>query len=138
MDLNKLIEKIKKIGGRITKTRRSVLEYLLDSDKPLSAADIFRRVKAVQPSLNRTTIYRELTFLTDNQLAREVKFIGKPSLFELWRGHSHHLVCLKCRQVKTIAMDEHLHEQEEQIMKEEDFQIFDHALEFYGVCGQCR
>lgn len=138
MSLNELIANIKLSGGRITKTRTAVLEYLLASEKPISSADILNALKKKRVIVNRTTVYRELVFLVEQGLVREVRLIGKPSLFELAHEHRHHLICLKCNEVKTVVMDNHLHEEEEKIMKKQKFKTVDHCLEFYGLCQKCQ
>jgi Fe2+ or Zn2+ uptake regulation protein len=138
MTLNELIEKIKLLGSRTTKTRKAVLECMFLSNEPMSSSNILSALKNKKILVNRTTVYRELIFLMENGLVREVKLIGKPSLFELSHEHRHHLICIKCNKIKTIIMDNHLHEEEKKIMKQEKFEITDHCLEFYGLCQKCQ
>lgn len=138
MTLDVLLQKVKKIGGRITKTRTMVLEFLLSATEPLSATDLLLLLKEQGLNINRTTIYRELNFLSHHQLLKEVRLIGEPSLFELQLEHCHHLVCLKCHAVKKIKLCNYLESQEQQIMKKEKFKISDHSLEFYGLCHLCQ
>ncbi|MFA5184007.1 MAG: transcriptional repressor [Patescibacteria group bacterium] len=138
MTLDELIEKIKLSGGRTTKTRLAALKYLLAADRPVSPAEILGALKQKRVLVNRTTVYRELAFLAARGLVREVGLVGQPALFELVRGHRHHLICLKCNKIKTIVMANHLHKEEEKITKKEKFKITDHCLEFYGLCQDCR
>jgi len=138
MNVQKLIENIKAIGGRVTKTRTAVLDCLLTSKQPLAAAVILERLKKKQISVNRTTVYREIAFLVEHNFVREVRLLGQASLFELAQGHHHHLICTRCDCVKTIAMGDHLHEQEQKIGRKEKFEITGHSLEFYGLCDKCR
>jgi Fe2+ or Zn2+ uptake regulation protein len=138
MTLEILLQKIKKVGGRITKTRSATLCLLLSATKPLSAAELLVLLKEQGLAVNRTTIYRELNFLMNHNLLKEVRLIGEPSLFELQLEHCHHLVCLKCHAVKKITLCNHLESQEQQIMKNEKFKISDHSLEFYGLCHLCQ
>lgn len=138
MKLDELLEKVKNVGGRVTKTRTVTLSLLLSTLKPLSAAEILILLKEQGVIINRTTIYRELNFLVSHNLLKEVRLIGEPSLFELQLEHCHHLVCLKCHAVKKITLCNHLGSQEQQIMKKEKFKISDHSLEFYGLCQLCQ
>jgi Fe2+ or Zn2+ uptake regulation protein len=138
MTLDILLQKIKKVGGRITKTRTAVLGLLLSASKPLSASELLICLKEQRVIVDRTTIYRELNFLINHNLLKEVRLIGEPSLFELQLEHCHHLVCLKCHAVKKITICNHLESQEQQIMKKEKFKISDHSLEFYGLCHLCQ
>ncbi len=139
MKNEELIKNIKLCGGRITKTRKILLDFLNNKNNPVSGAEIlsfFHKKKNLL--VNRSTIYRELKFLTAHNFIREVKLIKAPSLYELAHDHCHHLICLNCNQVQTIKMDNHLHQEEKNIFKKEKFQVTGHSLEFYGLCKKCR
>ncbi len=138
MGLNELLDKIKKIGGRMTKTRKTVLETMLSSDRPLSASEILSVFKGKKNPINRTTVYRELSFLMKNGFVHEVRLLGKPSLFELSQEHRHHLICIKCDAVKPVVLGRHLDSHEKKIMRHERFKITSHSLEFYGLCEKCQ
>lgn len=138
MGLNELLDKIKKIGGRMTKTRKTVLETMLSSDRPLSASEILSVFKGKKNPINRTTVYRELSFLMKNGFVHEVRLLGKPSLFELSQEHRHHLICLKCDAVKPVVLGRHLDSHEKKIMRHERLKITSHSLEFYGLCEKCQ
>ena len=138
MTLEILLQKIKKAGGRNTKTRKAVLSLFVSATKPLSASEPLFCLKEQKLVINRPTIYPELHFLTNHYLLKEVRLIGAPSLFELQLEHCHHLVCLKCHAVKKISLCNQLASQEQQIMKQEKFKISDHSLEFYGLCHRCQ
>lgn len=138
MTLDILLQKVKKVGGRITKTRTAILSLLLSATRPLSVAELLVLLKERGLTVDRTTIYRELNFLVNHNFLKEVRLIGEPSLFELQLEHCHHLVCLKCHAVKKITLCNHLESQEQQIMKKEKFKISDHSLEFYGLCHLCQ
>jgi Fe2+ or Zn2+ uptake regulation protein len=138
MSLYELLEEIKAMGGRMTRTRKTVLETLLSSARPLSVSEIGSVFKSKKISINRTTIYRELSFLIKNGFIHEVRLIGKPSLFELVHEHRHHLICTKCDAVKPVVLGRHLDSHEKKIMRHERFKITSHSLEFYGLCEKCQ
>lgn len=138
MTIKQLTDQVKQAGGRLTKLRLVVLRYLSSCDRPVSATDIARVLKAKSLIVNRTTIYREIIFLLKHGLIREIKVSTAATLYELNQGHLHHLICLKCNKIKTIKMDNHLHNEEKSIMQREKFKIINHALEFYGLCQRCR
>lgn len=138
MNLESILNEIKKLGGRVTKTRTVMLSILLVATKPLSAADLLLLLKEQGLVVNRTTIYRELNFLLGHGILKEVRLLGEPSLFEFQLEHCHHLVCTKCHAVKKVNICNQLASQEKQIMKKENFKINDHSLEFYGLCHLCQ
>ncbi|MFA5886562.1 MAG: transcriptional repressor [Patescibacteria group bacterium] len=137
MPLIKLLEKVKSLGGRLTKVRQAVLKYLIKTKKPISALEIMSYLSQHGLNVNRTTVYRELSFLVKNQLAQEVRLIGQATRFELSGEHRHHLICLKCRKIEMINLAENLIAQEKKIKKTKKFKITSHALEFYGLCKKC-
>lgn len=138
LNTEKLLEIVKEKGGRITKTRRLLFSVLIEARQPLSSSEILAKLKKDIPSLNRSTIYRELMFLCSNGILKEVMISGHPPLYEIVSGHYHHLVCTKCQRVKAIKMDKHLEDAEKEIGRHEGFKITDHSLEFYGLCSECR
>ncbi len=133
-----LLQAIKGKGGRITRFRRLLFSFLEKASAPQGAADILRVLKTAIPSLNRSTVYRELAFLGEAGLLREVNLSGCPPLYELAIGHRHHLVCLACQSIKPIEMDKELEKAEVAIGRQEGFAISDHSLEFYGLCANCQ
>lgn len=138
MKLKALLERIKNLGGRRTKIRQAVLSFFIEEGELVSSAKILEALKKKKVAADRTTIYRELEYLKENAIIRELSFIGRPSLYELADDHHHHLVCLECNAVKPVKLDETLETQEKIISKKEKFTIKSHTLEFYGLCQKCR
>ena len=137
-DLEAALEAVKAAGGRITKIRRALLAQVSAAAEPVSAAAILDALEKEGLTADRTTVYRELAFLTSGGFLREVRLIGAPSLYESAAEHRHHLICRNCHRVRTIVMDNHLETEEQEIMAKEDFEVTGHSLEFYGLCARCR
>lgn len=137
MPLSQLLAQVKKAGGRLTKVRQAVLEYLSQTEQPISASDIIIYLQKKGIAVNKTTVYRELAFLTKHALITEVSLIGQASRFELSGQHRHHLICLKCQNIEAVNLEENFQTQEKMIMKTKKFRILSHALEFYGLCKKC-
>lgn len=139
MKLDELLEKIKNEGGRLTKTRIAVLEVFLSLNKPLSPFEMIEALKEKKIEVNKTTVYREITFLLKNNIIRKVRLLeGKAVLYELSHEHCHHLVCLKCHHIETLQVDNQLCQQEEIIYHQANFKVLEHSLEFYGICNKCQ
>jgi Fur family transcriptional regulator, ferric uptake regulator len=111
----------------ITKARSKIMGIFSESTKPLSALDLLRKVK-----VNKTTIYRELDYLEDVGVLGKVDFGDRIRRYELKSlDHHHHLVCLKCKSVANINMNENF-----ELPK--DFKVVRHNLEFFGFCPNCQ
>ncbi len=111
----------------LIKTRSKIIEILNKSNSPISALDLLTKIK-----VNKTTIYRELNFLVDSGLVKEVDFGDRKKRYELKdRKHHHHLVCLNCKRVTDVNIKESFN-------TPKDFKVIRHNLEFFGLCANCQ
>ena len=68
---------------------------------------------------------------------RRHHFEGDHAVFELDQGEHHdHLVCLKCGVVQEFV-DEVIEARQEKIAQQYQFNMTDHSLTIYGICGAC-
>lgn len=137
MQLDAIYKKIWSKGGRLTKTRKAIIEILYESGCVLSSSDIMFRLKARNIRPNRSTTYRELVFLVQNNIITK-NTISHKDYFELPDDHHHHLVCVSCNSIQKVVIGNHLRQHEKKIERENSFEIINHSLEFYGLCKDCR
>jgi Fur family transcriptional regulator, ferric uptake regulator len=135
--MDAILQKIKDNGFRLTKIRKAMIRILLDQGCLLASSDIHVRLSKLRIKADRTTIYRELCFLLENNIIRKIQLGDDKTYYEISAGHHHHLVCNKCNKVKEIVIGQHLEEQEKKIYKKEKFKVSSHSLEFYGLCNKC-
>jgi Fe2+ or Zn2+ uptake regulation protein len=136
MNKDIIYKNIRAIGGRVTKIRREILHVLSGADCLMTQADILAHLKKQKMHPNRSTIFRELLFLTQNNIVVK-NTISSIDYYEIPQDHHHHLICLNCNSIKKIAIGSHLIKQEQQIVKQNKFKIIYHSLEFYGYCTNC-
>lgn len=138
--LDDILSALSEGGFRLTRLRKAVVEIFLGSTLPLSAADIIARLEKKKASFNKTTVYRELAFLKETGIIKEIQFLHeRVKRYELTSlDHHHHLICLNCKKVEDIVLEAHLEEQEEKIRRSTGFHVLNHSLEFLGICQACR
>lgn len=139
-DLDRILSEITGRGFRLTRVRRAVIEILLKRGLPLSAADIIAALRSREAATNKTTVYRELAFLEERGIIKEIRFLHeRVKRYELAGGeHHHHLICVKCRKVEDIVLEGDLEEEERRILESTGFRVLNHSLEFVGLCQGCR
>lgn len=137
MTIETIYNSIKAKGKRLSKVRRAVIETLFNSPCLLSTSEILSALKARKIHPDRTTMYRELTFLSQNEIILKNTIAGT-DYYELPTDHHHHLVCTGCNAIKKIVLDKNLCQQEKKLEKENGFVITSHSVEFYGLCRDCR
>jgi Fe2+ or Zn2+ uptake regulation protein len=132
-------EKLKENGIRCTKQRTAILEVLWEEKRPLSASDIFIRLKRNNPKLRLSTVYRNLNSFAEKKLVRkmELELDKKEKYFEILDGeHHHHLICTSCGEI--IPLNCPLKSFEREITRKTRYQITDHHIKLYGLCPECQ
>jgi Fur family ferric uptake transcriptional regulator len=135
---NSIIQKLRAKGHKMTHARKAVVEVLLRSKAPVSAADVHALLQKQKVEASNVTVYRELAFLEVEGFLHSDKFKdGVKRYCQASVGHHHHIVCTECNTVQDVQMENDLDLIEKKIHKEKSFNVKSHALEFYGLCAQC-
>lgn len=135
-----IIEILRSRKLRLTKTRKAFTELFSRSPIPLSVPDILRELQKLRVAVNKTTVYRELERMQNLGIVESVQFRDRKRYYELAsRDHHHHLVCVRCERIEDVDVDESgLLLEERKVIREKDFAIVRHSLEFFGFCRQCQ
>ncbi len=144
MDVNvdRMKEKLKKEGYKLTTQRRAILNVMLDNkDDHLSPEEIYDIVKKRYPEIGLATVYRTLQLFEQLDIIYKLNFDDGCSRYELnydsGDHHHHHLICLECGKVIEVKLDL-LENLEIEIEKEGKFKITDHNVKFFGYCSECQ
>mgnify|MGYP001016173531 CR=1 FL=1 len=122
-----------------TKHRNALLETLEQSGLPLTAEELFLRLKEKNVSISLSTVYRILETLVDKGFViRSQLATGNKALYELsHKDHHHHLHCVRCRQI--FPVDGCPLEDYEQLLADRfGFTVTGHNLEVFGYCEKCK
>lgn len=140
MKTNVSLEQILKNKGlKVTKHRTEVYSILKESSQPISAEDIYFKLKEKEISINPSSIYKILDTLCNCSVINK-SLIGDNNkiLYEVNDlCHKHHLICKSCNKVFPLTkcpLDSYNKEVEELM----EFQITNHKLELYGYCKNCK
>ena len=125
-------------GIRITQQRQLILQELIKSLKPLSAAEIHRKLIKQDSGIRLSTIYRNLKFFSSRGLIREFNLdkSRKEKFFEFIESHHHHLICISCGEIKCLGCP--LEDYESELAERTGYQIKDHNIKIYGLCPECQ
>jgi len=137
MKKDSIAKQLKIPGTRMTKARRVILTIFSKHPAPLSAIDVLENLKQQQVNVNKTTVYRELSFLVNSEVIKEIHFGDSKVRYESTdEHHHHHVICDNCGKVDDLSLDESF--LLKQIEKNTDFSIKRHNLEFFGICKECK
>lgn len=124
--------------ARNSTVKDQILKIIESASRPISASDIQKECKNV----DRATVYRALNVLKENQQVRIIEIGDGVVRFESLADHHHHLICLKCGEVKKVDLpeqeEEHLENLQNEFQKKSLFASLQHSLEFFGLCARCK
>lgn len=124
---------------RETPQRVMILDVFLKCEEHITAEQLYDIVKKRDPSIGQATVYRLLKLIGDAGLARKVDLGDGVMRYEHNYNHPHHdhLVCRECG--KTVEfMDSAIEELQKQVAENFGFELTDHEMYLYGLCGECR
>lgn len=130
---------LKSKGLKVTKHRTSVLKIISESRHPITAEEIYLRLKENLISINLSSIYKILDSLSSkNVISKCILGDDNKTSYEISTSeHRHHLICKHCKDVFPID-DCPLCIYEEHLKKDMDFDVTEHRLEIYGYCKNCK
>ncbi len=125
-------------GHRLTPQRMLVIEALHNSDKHISAEEIYSQLHNRYPYANISTVYRTLELLKKLDLVTETDFgEGRVRYHVADKGRHHHLVCHSCG--KIMDMEESaLHPLKDTLSQKYGFDADLRHLAIAGECSGCR
>ena len=126
-------------GLKVTKQRREILEYLLQSKKHATAEEIYRDLNRKDPSLGRATVFRTLNLLEDAGFADKISFPDGRQGYEhkFARPHHDHMICVQCSSVIEFS-DSTIERIQDRIAKDHGFDLLWHRHEIFGKCKKCK
>ncbi len=140
--VTKVGEKLRAREIRFTTRRELVLKVFLEnSDKHLSAEEIYNLVKIKAPNMGLATVYRTLELFLEFDFIHAIDFGDGRKRYELGAAEKdahrhHHLICTECGGVTEVNEDL-LEELESRVNKQHDFMVTDHQLKIFGICKKC-
>ena len=107
---------------KLTTARKSILELLVNSNKPLSYEDMKENI-----SMDKATFYRNITIFEEENLISSFESNDKKRYFEIKKTQHSHFICSSCSKIECI------HEKV-------DFHLPNYKIEniiIKGICKDC-
>lgn len=126
------------IGVKKTKARIAVLDFLQAAQKPLDVLEIQQFLEKKKIEADKVTIYRILDLYVSKSLAKKLEFQEGKFRYEGTGEHHHHLICINCKTVEDIDLENDVTKHEKYIKEAKGFKVQSHSLEFFGLCKNCQ
>ncbi|OPZ88499.1 MAG: Zinc-specific metallo-regulatory protein [Firmicutes bacterium ADurb.Bin419] len=139
MDQNDNRELLNDKGIKFTNQRNITFNVLQQADLPITAEQVFMRLKEVDSTISLSTVYRILDMFVSKGLVLKSNISDdNKAMFELNRmEHKHHLICIGCKKI-TVIDNCPLEVYEKTLEQKTKYQITAHKLEIFGFCQLCQ
>lgn len=123
----------RKGGTQLAKYAEMIRKLVLDSQKHLTAEEIFAELKKTCPSIVLATVYNNLNRLTDEGKLRRICMEDSPDRYDRPARHDH-LLCRSCGALADITLQDLTQALERQV----DGEILSYDLMIHYICPKCR
>jgi Fe2+ or Zn2+ uptake regulation protein len=136
----KLIDRMKAHGVRLTGQRRILADLLESAEDHLDAEQVYQRAKAMDHTIHRATVYRTLNKLKKLGLVDELDLMhvsGERHYYEIRPSTLHiHLVCTACKRVDE-PNEAFWDDLKRRVENENGFRPEVVRVEMAGLCAAC-
>jgi Fur family transcriptional regulator, peroxide stress response regulator len=129
---------IRDIGSLgLTKQRQCVLRVIYDSEKHLTANEVFEEARTLLPGISFATVYNSLRFLKNEGLIGEIQLGLGAHRYDRNLTRHDHAVCNECGAIADLklALPPHVFERATELS---DFEAQSIELTVRGRCPECR
>lgn len=127
---------------KLTKIRSNIIKLFKNNHHPLTSGEVIIFLKKNKINFNRSTVFRNLSFLLKENFLIKVNLGDGKIHYELKnRNHHHHIVCEKCKKIIDFydkKLDELIFKLGNKLSKKNKIKIISHQIEFFGFCEKCQ
>ena len=120
----------------LTKQRQTVLRVIRESDKHLTANEVFNDARRLLPGISFATVYNSLNYLKNQKLIGEIKFGTDANLYDRKLTRHDHALCNNCGKLVDLELtipDKLL----EEAASRSKFKPETIELTLRGLCPEC-
>lgn len=129
---------LRSAGHRVTNQRVLILDAVCEGDGHTTLGEIYARVRAVDRTVDRSTIYRALKLFVELGLVVSADTKRGELVYEIVkRKPHHHLVCRRCGKEQEIG-GEMMQSMFERVEQAYQFHVETDHLVLFGLCETCR
>lgn len=121
-----------------SKQREEILDVLNHPCFHLTADEVFQKVKEIDSTISKGTVYRNLKDLVDEGVLWKISMKDGIMRYDYPKEKHNHVICSKCGVVKDFlyefASKRTVQSLKEQTNIDSDFE----TITVYGICGDCK
>jgi len=134
---DEILAKIRESGGRITATKRALVEVLARSNDHMTAEELMTAIERSTPDVSPSTVYRNLEELEELGVVLHTHLGRGAAVYHLTGPVHGHLACSLCGSTVEVppSMFESL---ARAALRDFAFDVDRHHLAISGRCARCQ
>ena len=124
-----------------SRQREEIIKVIENLYTHPTAEEIYMIVKAKDPSVSRSTVYRNLGLLVENNIINKITMLDRPDRYDYIReenSNHNHAICVKCGKVFDFEYDFEYEKLKEIISKQTGVEISKKGIAIEGICDSCK
>ncbi len=123
---------------RLTPQRELMLRILGTVPQHLTADQLYRRVRAVMPSVSHATVYRNAQTLVRAGVISALDRPGGPVRYDVNLDGHHHFICDRCGRVLDVHVAGLTWRTKPRSRQLSGARVTGCRLQLHGLCARCR
>lgn len=134
----RLIERLRAAGLRLTPQRLAIYGALVDSKRHPSAQDLYEALEVELPSLSPATVYNTLEVLVEHGLVHEIGDAGDGMIHYDADLEPHvNLICTNCHRIDDFEL-EAIASVDQVVAAQSGYRVKGARIVYYGLCPECQ
>ena len=132
--MTNLLDKINKLGLKMTDQRRTIVKVLAESHDHPDVELVYQRVSKIDKKIGIATVYRTIKLFEENKIIEKHDFNkdGRFRYEQVPDEHHDHLIDVKNDKVIEFQNDE-IEDLQRKVAEKLGYELVDHRLELYAV-----
>ena len=131
--MNKIEEKCKTKGVRLTDQRRLIAKVMSEATDHPDVDELHKRVSKIDKKVSIATVYRTVKLFEESGILEKHDFKGGKARYEaMIESHHDHLIDVKTGEIIEFVDDE-IEKLQIKVAEKYGYTLVDHKLELYGV-----
>ena len=121
-----------------SRQREEIIKVIKDSYNHPTAEEIYMIVKAKDPAVSRSTVYRNLGLLVETGMIKQISMKVGADRYDYMRAPHNHVMCTKCGKIFDFEYSFEYEKLEEIIKEQTGIEISKDGIALEGVCDSCK
>ncbi len=121
-----------------SRQREEIIKVVNELYTHPTAEEIYMIVKAKDPGVSRSTVYRNLGELVENNVINKISMLVGPDRYDAIKEVHNHAICTKCGKVFDFEYDFEYEKIRNAIEKQTGVEISNKGIALDGICSSCK